>query len=147
MKPHRNGSSIIVGFAAAFALCTIMAGCKSDSVSPSTTGSNTPVIANASNAFSFIIAANNYSSNYNSSLSFTKDSLAISITSANYSSGKVLLSIADSSGSVIVQDSVMANKVVAETLSGKGIPKECTIICQNYSGSLVFALAGQNGQK
>jgi hypothetical protein len=147
MKTQKYRFFLTASCASLLLLCTIIASCKSNSVSPSTSATNSPVIANAANAFSFALDGNNFSSSYRYALTFTTDSVAIVVTSGNYATGKVNLSITDSAGMVVFQDSVLTNKVVAQAEPVNNVPKSCNIVCSDYSGSLVFTLSGQNGQK
>jgi serine protease inhibitor len=115
-------------------------GCKKDtSVNPSS--ANMPVIANTQNAFAFNLVASSYTSSSAYSLSFSTDSLACALTITGQTSGNGSLRIVDANSSTVYQDSTLSNKVVAITQTGKGIPTNITMVFNNYSGTVSFALS------
>lgn len=142
MKTISESFPVIKSCVTLFALGIILSSCTDNPASTTTASTNTPVIASAANAFTFVVTANNYTHNENWGLTFTSDSIAFSIVSGNHTSGSVLISVTDSTNAAIFQDTVTANRVVALTQSGKGIPAHCTINCGSYTGNLTFAMSG-----
>jgi hypothetical protein len=125
-----------------FALGIFASSCTNNPASSTTASTNTPVIASATNAFTFVLAASSYTQDENWGLTFTSDSIAFSVVSGNYTSGSVLFSVTDSTNGAIFQDTVTTNRVIALTQSGKGIPTHCTINCNGYTGNVTFAMSG-----
>ena len=125
-----------------FVFCIILASCKTNSVSPSAMTADLPVIANTINAYTFSFEANNSSSTYSNDLTFTSDSIMIpyTITSSNYKSGSVSLSIVNSGGAIILKDSLFMNEVITGLIIGNVPPKQCTITYYSYTGDLTFAI-------
>ncbi len=115
-------------------------GCKDDATTNSTP-SNIPVVANTTNAFSYSIVANSYSSSTDYNLTFTSDSLSCTITVTNQTLGNASVKILDSTNSIVYSDSLLSNKVVAFTQANKGIPKTLKLTFNNYTGTLIFALS------
>ena len=116
------------------------AGCKEDAFTNSDS-TNVPVVANSTNAFAFVLAANSYSSSAEYNLSFSTDSLSCSIIVSKQTSGTASLIISDSSNSIVYSDSLLSNKVVAFTQANKGIPKIIRMTFKSYTGTLNFALS------
>ena len=123
-------------------LAIALIGCrKNDTVSPST--ENTPVVANTANAFSFTLAATSYTATNQYTMSFSTDTIACSLTITGKTTGSGSLTVADSNYSIVYADSSLNNQVTAFTQSGKGIPKRISIVFNDYTGTITFALARQ----
>ncbi len=114
--------------------------CKQDT-STNSASANIPVIASTTNAFTFTLVSNSYTSSLAYDLSFSTDSLAYAITITNQTSGNASLIIFDSNSSIVYSDSLLSNKVLAFTQTNKGIPKNIKLAFNNYTGTLVFALS------
>ena len=133
-------------------LVLILVGCKKDlSVNPTGTTTpvdqiiaNTPMIANTHNAFVLELVATAYTSNTVYPLSFSTDSLSCSMTITGQTTGNGSLRIIDSNSSTVYSDSTLSNKIVALTQAGKGIPKNITLVFNNYTGIINFALSRSN---
>jgi hypothetical protein len=144
MKNVAESFPIIKSCVTFFVLGIFASGCTNNPASTTMASTNTPVIANTTNAFTFVVAANNYTQNENWGLAFTSDSIAFSVVSGNYISGSVLFTVTDSTNATVFQETINANRVIALTQSGTGVPARCTINCSHYTGSLTFAMSGYN---
>ena len=102
---------------------------------------NTPVNVSATNAFTYTIDANGFTTNAGQDLSFTSDSLVYTIVVTGYSSGSATIEVTNQTGAVMMHDSVTTNKVSTIVDSGKGIPKRCMLNFSNFTGKLNFVLA------
>lgn len=142
----RSRSLFIISHCLILFTFVVMLGCNSSSTPTSPTLNNTAMISNVLNAFSYSVAANNFTASDTFDLTFSADSLAYSLASGNYVSGSALVSVLDSNGAVIIRDSVFTNKLVGATLSGKGIPRRFAIACNHYTGSMNFSMAGNKAQ-
>jgi hypothetical protein len=121
-------------------LVLVLAGCKKDgTVDPS--AANIPIIANTQNAFALDLVATSYTSNAVYPLSFSTDTLACSLTITGQTTGTGSLRIIDSNNSTVYSDTTLSNKIVALTQMGKGIPKNITLVFNNYTGIINFALS------
>ena len=129
---------------ALFAIGIFLSGCSTNTNPASTTtaATNIPVIASATNAFTFVLEANDYTQSQNLGLTFTADSIALSVVSGNYKSGSISFSVTDSTNATIVQDSITTSGVIAMTLPVKRNPKHCLIDCSHYAGSVTFSMSG-----
>jgi hypothetical protein len=118
-------------------------GCKEDgtSININPTSANIPVIACTTNAFTYTLVANSFTSTTTYNVVFSTDSLVCSTTVTNQTSGNASLKISDSTGAIVYSDSSLTNKVLAFTLAQKGIPKNIQMTFTNYTGTLVFALS------
>ena len=133
-------------------LAGILAGCNKDSVLNPTSNhmpidiviANIPVIANTQNAFTFDMVATMYTSSITYPLSFSTDTLACSMTITGQTSGGGYLKIVDSNNATVFADSAMGNKIAAFTQSGRGIPKNISLVFTNYTGNINFALSRSN---
>lgn len=126
-----------------FFLLFYLVGCTDDTaLNPS--NSNTPVVSKTSNAFSYTLASDFFTSIAEYDLLFTSDSLAFSLIVSRYFSGSGMLTIKDSSGANIYSESLQGNKVISFTQTGVGIPKKAQLEFDRYTGTVVFALARSN---
>jgi len=135
-----------------FLLVLILVGCKKDlPVNPTSDTipvdqilANTPIIANTQNAFAFHLVARAYTSSTDYPLSFSSDSLSCAMTITGQTTGNGSLRIIDSNSSTVYGDSTLSNKIVALTQTGKGIPTNITLVFNNYTGIINFALSRYN---
>jgi serine protease inhibitor len=116
-------------------------GCKKDDTIINPTSANIPVIASTTNAFTYTLVANSFTSTTTYNVAFSTDSLACSTTVTNQTSGNASLKISDSTSAIVYSDSSLTNKVLAFTQAHKGIPKTIQVTFTNYTGTLVFALS------
>lgn len=122
-------------------LGVMMSSCTVNPASWTTAATNTPVIASVPNTFTFVLDANNYTQNQNWALTFTTDSLVLSVVSSNHESGSFSYSVTDSTNTTILQGTITTNTVIATTQTGLGIPKYCTVNCSQYAGNVTFTLS------
>ena len=91
---------LIIGISSLF-----IVGCSDDSkdiTNPITTPyDNTPVVVNALNAYTFTLNANDFSITRVDSLSFDADSLVVTLTLANHSTGDGDISIVAANSAII----------------------------------------------
>jgi hypothetical protein len=93
--------------------------CEDKSTSPITNDNlNAPVTTNVTNSFSYSVHANQYSSDAQSTLSFLSDSLIVTLSSSDYQSGQVTVSVRDTLNAVIFADTVRSNKTIAIVVKG-----------------------------
>jgi len=119
----------------------VLFGCNNSSTPTSSSNTNIAVVANTTNAFSYVLSAKDYSSSVSYDLTFLKDSIAYTITTS-YGSGSLVIAIIDSSGADIVRDTVSSNEVIAATKSGK-IPRKCFLTYGHFNGDLSLTLAAR----
>jgi hypothetical protein len=129
-----------------FVVLAAFAACNDTATSPSSIANNAPIIANVTNAFSYVMMANGYTASVNYDLSFTTDSLVYSLVVANWGADNATFFLADASANTIVRDSVFTSKVNSLVQSGKGIPKHCTLGFQNFTGSITLSLAANQAR-
>ncbi len=109
----------------------------------STEYDNIPVIVNTQNSFTFTVSANNLNYNLDDELTFTSDSLVVTVTSSQSSSENSNFSILDYSDETIFTQTLNTDKVVVkDNFSGK-IPHRVKIDLVNYSGKLTIVIANK----
>jgi hypothetical protein len=143
MKPKR----ILLAAGLAITLSLMLVACKKESSTstPSVTPDvNTPVTASALNAFTYTIHASQFSQGVTQPLTFTSDSLVITLTASNYGGGQALIQVLDSLGVTLFADTVSSNKIVALTHLKATIPTSCTITLTNLSAWLTFVMAAED---
>ena len=122
------------------------AGCKDNEASPTSVVNNAPVIVSVTNAFTYVMMGDKYTTSANYDLNFTTDSLVYSLVVGNFGAGNATFVVADPSGNTIIRDSVFTSKVNTLVQSGKGIPKRCTLGFQNFTGSISLSLAANQAR-
>ena len=123
------------------------AGCKDSATSPTSIADNVPVIVSVTNAFTYVMMADRYTTSVNYDLNFTADSLVYSLVVGNFGGGNATFVVADPSGNTIIRDSVFTSKVNTLVQSGKGIPKRCTLGFQDFTGSISVSLAANQARR
>lgn len=109
----------------------------------STEYDNIPVIVNTQNSFTFTVSANNFNYNLDDELSFTSDSLVVTITASQSNSTNSKFSILDLTNDQIFSESLNTDKVVVkDNFEGK-IPHRVKIDLANYSGKLTIVIANK----
>jgi hypothetical protein len=142
----------IVFFSSIVILSILFIGCKDDENNfigsyidiLSTEYDNIPVIVNTQDSFTFTVSAKNLNYNLDDNLSFTSDSLVVTITSSQSSSTNSSFSIWDYSEAQIFSESLNTNKVVVKDNFGGKIPHRVKIDLGNYSGKLTIVIANKN---
>lgn len=104
---------------------------------------NAPVIANIANSFTYTVRARNFTADVSGVLTFSSDSLTITVTSSEYASGSAIVAVRDSFNSVIFTDTVRSNKVTAITNFKTTTPKSYAINVAGLTGTLVFVVVGK----
>jgi hypothetical protein len=104
---------------------------------------HSPVTTNVTNSFTFSIDANQYSDNSNNVLSFLSDSLVVTLTCTNYSSGQAIISVSDSAYATIFSDTVRSNKTIAIAHLKTTRPRHCSLNISNLTAKLAFVVVGQ----
>jgi hypothetical protein len=127
-------------------LLGIFTACNDTASSPTSIANNAPVIVNVTNAFTYVMMANSFTSSVNYDLNFTTDSLVYSLVVANWGAGNTTFVLGDASANTIFRDSVFTTKVSTLVQSGKGIPKRCTLGFQNFTGSISLSLAANQAR-
>ena len=125
----------------AILILLLLVGCNKNSTSPSTGINNTPVAVNVANSFTYTLDASGYSATTGYDLSFNTDSLVCTLVASNYSSGNATVTIASPPGGIAIHDSVFSNTVNVTVQSGTGIPKQCSLVFQNFTGKFSLVLA------
>jgi hypothetical protein len=128
------------------ALAMVLASCADTVTEPTPPPDptlNAPVTANVTNSFSYSVKAAGFYDSSGNTLTFTSDSLVVSLTSTGYVSGLAVVSVRDSLNSTIFSDTVRSNKTIAVTDLTATMPKYCTVIVDGLTGTLVFAIVGQ----
>mgnify|MGYP001579145856 FL=1 len=138
-----NRISYFCSYASILFTVIMFVGCKefSTSSTPPTIINNTAVVVTVTNAFTYAIDANAYTTNKIYDLSFSTDSLACTLTVGGYLSGNASINIGSTTNTVVYSDSIFSNKTIVILQSGKGIPKQCTLICNNFTGKISFVLS------
>jgi len=133
---------LIIGISSLF-----IVGCSDDSkdiTNPITTPyDNTPVVVNALNAYTFTLNANDFSITRVDSLSFDADSLVVTLTLANHSTGDGDISIVAANSAIIFAEPLNENKVVIQTDIIGNIPEAVSIQLSDFTGSISFVLGKQ----
>ncbi len=124
----------------------VAASCNDTATGPTDLASNAPVIVSVTNAFSYVMMANNFTSSTSYDLSYTTDSLVYSMVVANFGSGTATFVVTDQGGNAVLRDSITTSKVNAIVQSGKGIPRRCTLAFQNFSGKMTLSLAANQAK-
>lgn len=106
---------------------------------------NTPIFSQTTDALSYTLVADTYTSNAAYNLSFTSDSLAYSLIITSYFSGISSMRIKDSSGAVIYVDTLQGNRVYSIVEKAQGIPQRFEIDFDHFTGKINFALARSGG--
>ncbi len=108
---------------------------------------NIPVVVNNENSFTFALRANKIDFSYTDNLSFSSDSLVITITSLKTSSVNSSFFVYDNLNEVIFSETLNQNKVIVKSDIGGKIPKKANIRLINYSGELTIVVANKHTQK
>ena len=116
---------------------------KSSTSPPAYSDVNTPVTASTLNTFTYTIHASQFSQSISQSLTFTSDSLVITLTTSDYTGGQAQIQVLDSLNATIFADTVSSNKVVALTHLKATMPKSCLVNLTNLSARLTFVLVGE----
>ena len=116
---------------------------KNEVVSPDNNADNIPVVSNAQNAFSFVVAAKSYSYSDNHNLQFNGDTLIVAITLNHLLSGAGEVSILDGNNSVIYNKKITSDIVSADVIKLTAVPANIKIDLNNFSGSLVLSAAAK----
>jgi hypothetical protein len=118
--------------------------CKDDSTTSAVQdGSNSPVVANVTNSFTYTVNANQYSCNSQNDLNFLSDSLVVTLSSSNYSSGQAIIVVNDSLNVTVFSDTVKSNKTIAIANLKTTKPKHCILALTNMTAKLTFSVVGQ----
>lgn len=131
----------------AVSLSLLPTACKEESstTGPSTLADlNTPVTASALNAFTYTVHASQFSQSFTQPLTFTSDSLVVTLTSSDYSGGQATVQVADSLGATVFTDTVTSNKVVALAHMKATVPTSCSITLSNLSARMTFVIAAED---
>ncbi len=104
---------------------------------------NFPVTTNVTNSFTYTVNASQFSDNSQNNLSFLSDSLVITLTCSNFSSGQAVVTVRDSLGGSVFSDTVRSNKTTAIAHLKATKPKTCSVASSTLSAKLVFVLVGQ----
>ena len=104
---------------------------------------NSPVTANVTNSFTYTVNGDQFSENSQNDLSFSSDSLVVTLSSINYLSGQAIISVKDSQNVSVFVDTVKSNKTIAITHLKTTRPKQCNVTSSNLTAKLVFVLVGQ----
>jgi PBP1b-binding outer membrane lipoprotein LpoB len=136
---------------AVVSLVLFFAGCKKDSPSNNIVqpngASHTVEVATSQNVFSLNLTAVSYTSTLSYPLTFTTDSLAITLNITGQADGSGSLKVTDASNATVYADSLSNNQAFASTQAGRGIPQNVQLVFSNFTGVLSFALAKNNGGK
>jgi hypothetical protein len=118
--------------------------CNDNSTKPTDNGNvNSPVITNLTNNFTYSVQARNYTATDENTLSFTSDSLIVTLTSSEYLSGIAIVSLRDSLDTVIFTDTIQSNEtnVIVGLKTSK--PESYRINTADLTAKLVFVVVGQ----
>ncbi len=104
---------------------------------------NSLVITNATNSFTYSIRAENYTATDENTLSFTSDSLIVTLTSSEYLSGIAIVSLRDSLSTIIFTDTIQSNEtnVIVDLKTGK--PESYRVNTVDLTAKFVFVVIGQ----
>ncbi len=104
---------------------------------------NMPVMTSVPNSYTYSVNANNFSNESRNNLSFSSDSLVVTLTTVSFVSGTAIIAVKDSLGSSVFVDTVRSNTTLAYAPTKLSIPKTCNIVLTNFSANLVFTLVGK----
>ena len=100
---------------------------------------NIPVMANTSNAFSYVIRANDFSHQVNSSLNFDSTAFVVSLVIAEYSQGTIALAVYNEDSSQVYQQQISSNMVLADF--PEFLPTALDMNLEDFSGSVTVSIA------
>lgn len=102
---------------------------------------NTPVIVNAENSYTFTVNANNLNYSTDENLNFSTDTLVISLTLANIISSDGFIKVFNNSGQEIFSELLNTNKVIVKTDLIGQTPGQLKIELVNFTGQLTAVVA------
>ena len=101
--------------------------------------SNIPVSANVANAYSYVINANDFSTENLADLQFDSASFSCALTIANYNGGDLSLAIFSEDSSASFIRDISSSIVIAEIPEFK--PRYLFVKMENFSGSMTLAVS------
>jgi hypothetical protein len=126
----------------AICLVTLAFGSCNDTVnSGSDAQTNTPIVANTLDAFTFTVNASHLNFNLADSLSFSGTPVVRSLVVTDYGSGAGYIIIEGSASTVLLSDTLSGNRIIAGTEYSASAPTHVAIALTDYSGKVTFALA------
>lgn len=102
---------------------------------------NTPVTANVEDAFTYVVNASSFSYNQVQPVSFTTDSLAVTITVKNFSRGQGTVDLRDGGNNVLYSKTISSGLVSAEVLKLPGLAKKINISFDGFTGQFTLSIA------
>jgi len=114
-------------------------GCKDDGTSSSYSEANVPIIQNSSDNFTLSLEANNCTSIYFFGLTFSTDTIRCSLEVTNYASGNAIIIVGNTLAGEVHRDTIVTNGKVITNISDNGIPTNCTVICNTFTGKINYA--------
>ncbi len=102
---------------------------------------NIPVIVNVENAYTLSLNATDFSLTRTDSLNFRADSIAITLSLANNSSGTGEITLLSADSSVIFREPLQENKVIVRSEVIRKIPVAAHIWLKNFTGNISFIAA------
>lgn len=102
---------------------------------------NIPVKVNTQDSYTFTVSANNFNYSTEDALSFSSDSLVVTITSTNAESSNSGFVLYGSNNSVILSEELNESKVTVNTNLTGSVPVAANIELNNYTGKLTIVVA------
>jgi hypothetical protein len=102
---------------------------------------NTPVVVNTADAFTFTVDAFHLNFNVADSLSFSGTPVVRSLVVSEYRSGSGYIIVEGAGTTVLLSDTLSSNRIIAGTEYSASAPTRIAIALTDYSGKVTFALA------
>jgi|GEM_PF-4413889 len=103
---------------------------------------NVPVSSNVTNAYSYVIAADNFTSEHNLTLDFDSTSFVCSLTIAAYKAGTLDVQIFNKDSSETFVRKINSGTVITEFPSFK--PEKLHLVLDQFTGNVSLSLASDD---
>ncbi|HCX22411.1 MAG: hypothetical protein CMB80_32795 [Flammeovirgaceae bacterium] len=119
----------------------LMAGCTTDDLDDMDIEAiqNIPVTTNVANAFTYVVKADGFSQQINSSLNFDSTAFVLSLVVADYSSGELSMAIYNEDSSQVYRQQITSNMVFTDFPEFQPTALEMDV--DGFSGSLTLTVA------
>ena len=102
---------------------------------------NTPVVVNTADAFTFTVDASGLNFNIADSLSFSGTPVVRSLVVSEYLSGRGYIIVEGAATSILLSDTLNTNRIVVGTEITASAPTRIAIALTDYTGKVTFSLA------
>jgi hypothetical protein len=131
--------SLVLGLL--FTLCPSCSLERNTVVSPPTTPKNQPVIVSATDAFTFTVDAANFSYSTTQAVTFSGDSLVVTLVVTNYSLGTGEIESVTADGTQFYSEVLNGNRTAVLAVVAPSTPRSVSVSLAGYTGTVSFVLA------